>query len=107
MRLKNQVSMNLAALEKKLWAVARANPPSNQVPYAFEKRIMARLSFVPQDIKALWSRALWRGAMACACLTLLCSVWALSHHHASSDLSQDLDRFIVASAVEADNNIGW
>ena len=36
--------MNLAELERKLIAAARANPPSDRVPYAFEKRIMARLA---------------------------------------------------------------
>ena len=29
--------MNLAELERKLIAAARANPPSDRVPYAFEK----------------------------------------------------------------------
>ena len=37
-------AMNLAELERKLIAAARANPPSDRVPYAFEKRIMARLA---------------------------------------------------------------
>ena len=39
--------MNLAELERKLIAAARANPPSDRVPYAFEKRIMARLAARP------------------------------------------------------------
>ena len=39
--------MNLAELEQKLVAAARANPPSDGVPYAFEKRIMARLATRP------------------------------------------------------------
>ena len=53
--------MNLAELERKLIAAARANPPSDRVPYAFEKRIMARLAAWPvADSWALWARALWR-----------------------------------------------
>ena len=55
--------MNLAELERKLIAAARANPPSDRVPYAFEKRIMARLAARPvADGWALWARALWRAA---------------------------------------------
>ena len=36
--------MKLTALETKLIAAARAGVPSEQVPYCFEKRIMARLA---------------------------------------------------------------
>ncbi len=36
--------MNLAELQKKLIAAARANPPGDGVPYAFEKRVMALLA---------------------------------------------------------------
>jgi len=35
--------MNLAGLQRKLIAAARANPPSDRVPFAFEKRILAQL----------------------------------------------------------------
>ena len=31
--------MNLEPLQKKLLAAARAHPPSDRVPYAFEQRI--------------------------------------------------------------------
>ena len=55
--------MNLTQLERKLIAVARANPPSERVPYAFEKRILARLPAQPMlDRWELWGRALWRAA---------------------------------------------
>ena len=33
--------MNLVELQKKLLAAARTDVPGDQVPYAFEKRIMA------------------------------------------------------------------
>ena len=67
--------MNHTELHKKLIAVARANPPSDRVPYAFEKRIMARLvAPVPVDLGALWSRLLWRAATPCVALMVLLGV---------------------------------
>ncbi len=39
--------MNLAELERKLIAAARANSPSERVPYAFEKRILALIASRP------------------------------------------------------------
>ncbi len=69
--------MDLAELNRKLIAAARANPPSQRVPFAFEKRIMARLTrpFEP-DYRALWARALWRAAAPCVGIMLLFSAWA-------------------------------
>src|ERR1035441_10170892 len=58
--------MNVTQLERKLIAAARANPPSDRVPYAFEKRIMAHLAAQPVvDDWALWARALLRAAAPC------------------------------------------
>jgi len=73
--------MNLENLRTKLIAAARRNPPSESVPYAFEKRIMARLRNQPmEDAWSLWASGLWKGAAACAAITALSivlSVWAL------------------------------
>ena len=69
--------MNLETLRQKLLAAARANPPADRVPYAFEKRIMARLAEPPAlDLAALWARALWRAAAPCAAFMLLLGVWS-------------------------------
>ena len=68
--------MNLEQLQRKLLAAARANPPGDGVPYAFEKRIMARLmATAPHDVWAVWSRALWRAAAPCVALALLLGVF--------------------------------
>lgn len=68
--------MNLSELQNKLLAAARRNPPDGHVPYAFEKRIMARLTAAPKPSEWLaWSRALWFGAAACVAVALLTSVW--------------------------------
>jgi hypothetical protein len=106
--------MNLAKLEQKLVAVARANPPSDQVPYAFEKRIMARLAVRPAlDDWALWARALWRAATPCVAIMLLLGAWSLftpsrSASSASSastgDLSQQLEQTLLA-AVDQDQSL--
>src|SRR4051812_11156871 len=97
--------MDLFELKRKLVAVARSNPPGDQVPYAFEKRIMAGLTTVrPLDEWVWWGRALWRGAAACAAIALLSSAWSLlpvnSHHSANTGV--DLEEALVASVNEAE-----
>jgi hypothetical protein len=94
--------MNLVELQQKLLAAARSNPPSERVPYAFEKRIMARLTALPlPDGWALWSRALWRAAAPCVAVMLLLGAWSLFTPPASppaNDLSQDLENTLLAAA---------
>ena len=69
--------MNLEPLRQKLLAAARVNPPSDRVPYAFEKRILARLAQSPPlDLAARWARALWRAAAPCVGLALLLGAWS-------------------------------
>lgn len=71
--------MQYEALEKKLLAAARHQPPSDEVPYAFEQRILARLKQKPQvDGLTLWSRWLWRAAVSSLLVTLLTGIWALT-----------------------------
>ena len=69
--------MNLDKLQEKVIAIARKNTPSDHVPFAFEKRIMARLAdaSIP-DGWILWGRALWRAAIPCLLLVLFVSVWS-------------------------------
>lgn len=56
---------------QKLIAAARAIPPDYRVPYAFEKRVMARLrGLTAQDPLLLWGQALWRAAALCAIVAL-------------------------------------
>jgi len=69
--------MNLEQLQQKLLTAARAHPPSDRVPYAFEKRILTCLTAKPApDHWAFWARALWRAAAPCVALTLLFGVWS-------------------------------
>ena len=100
--------MNLGPLERKLIAAARANPPSDRVPYAFEKRIMARLATRPVvDDWALWARALWRAAAPCVAIMLVLGAWSFFAPPASTsanDLSQDLEKTLLA-AVDQDQTV--
>ncbi|MGC3960466.1 MAG: hypothetical protein QM813_21815 [Verrucomicrobiota bacterium] len=64
--------MNLDHLQKKLLAAAKAHPPTDRVPLAFEKRVLAHLNAKPAlDLASLWSRALWRATVPCLALTLV------------------------------------
>jgi hypothetical protein len=101
--------MKLDGLQKKLIAAARSNPPSDRVPYAFEKRITALLAARPvPDRWAIWSSALWRGAMGSLAVLLLLGAGSffLSHHGASDDLSQDFENTMLASS-DQDTDNSW
>jgi hypothetical protein len=91
--------MNLAELERKLIAAARATPPSDAVPYAFEQRIMARLRERPTlDVGALWARSLWRAAFSCVAVVLMLGAftWIAPAGHATPSLDQEFEAAILA-----------
>lgn len=94
--------MNLALLQQKLMAAARANRPSDAVPYAFEKRILARLPALPPvDHWDLWSRALWRATAPCAAIMLLLCAWSFYSSYSkppATDLTQEFDNTVLAAA---------
>lgn len=104
--------MNINLLHEKLIRAARLNAPSDRVPYAFEKRILARISSVCIiDRVSLWARALWRGAIPCVAVTVLLSVWAASPPRESAsveggDLGAELETTLMAS-VSLDNGYSW
>jgi hypothetical protein len=98
--------MNIAELQKKLLAAARANPPGDRVPYAFEKRVTALLAArTATDPLTLWVRGLWRAAVSCVAIALLLGAWAFSHPAASTnanDLSQNFETTLLASVDQTD-----
>jgi hypothetical protein len=63
--------MNSQHLQKKLIAVARATPADSRVPYAFQKRVMARIKSAQADVWSLWSTLMWRAAVPCLCVMVL------------------------------------
>ena len=99
--------MNLEQLRQKLVTAARANPPGNHVPYAFEKRIIARLLAAPAaDHWALWARALWRSAAPCVALTLLFGAWSFVGTNKASneneDFSQHFEQTMLATVNDSE-----
>jgi hypothetical protein len=104
-----EVNMNLMELQNKLIAAARANVPGDQVPYAFEKRVTALLaSRVAPDNMALWVHGLWRAAVSCVAISMLCAAWAFFSpasapaSTAADDLSQNFENTLLASVDPSD-----
>ena len=98
--------MNLDNLQTKLIAAARAAQPSERVPYAFEKRVMARLTeSVRVDLLGAWSAALWRAAIGCVAVAALSGALSLWDSHPGStegDLSQEFETAVFASVSSTD-----
>jgi hypothetical protein len=96
--------MNVNDLQAKLIAAARKHPPGEQVPYAFEKRILSHLSGRPvPDFWALWCRPLWQAALSCIAITVVCGFWAYSGHantDNSDNFSQDFEAAVFAPMSE-------
>jgi hypothetical protein len=64
--------MNPTPLLQKLIDVARREIPSERVPYAFEKRIMARLRpGSALDLWAAWNSVFWRALTPCCVVMLI------------------------------------
>ena len=102
--------MKAEELGKKLIAVARANPPGEQVPLAFEKRIMALISAGPvHDLWAAWAKALWYAAAPCVAVMLAFSTWAHFHsrQNPSMDLAQQLNSTLLAAVDQNNNDSTW
>jgi hypothetical protein len=97
--------MNLPELQRKLIAAARAEVQDDHVPYAFEKRVTSLLSsrVAPQNLD-LWVSGLWRAAISCVAVAMLCGAWTLFTPvvgTGADDLSQNLDNTLLASADQA------
>jgi hypothetical protein len=106
--------LNLVELQNKLIAAARANVPGDRVPLAFEKRVTALLAsrVAPQSLEG-WVRGLWRAAVSCVAVALLCGAWSLFTPAAappagpaltasSADLSLDFENTLLASVDQGD-----
>lgn len=95
--------MNLELFEAKILAAARKAPVSDRVPYAFEKRIMARLRQSPAlDPLAFWSHALWRAVAPCLGLCVLSALLTVdwnSSPEGDRRLARSFENAVVYSGV--------
>jgi len=104
--------MNIELLQEKLLRAARAHAPSESVPYAFEKRVLARIQSVSiVDSLTLWVRALWRAAIPCCAIVVLLFAWGVASSSESaptetSDLGSHLETTLMAS-IPVDNELSW
>ena len=100
--------MNIAELQQQLIAAGRKQAADDRVPYAFEKRIMALVAErVAQSGRVLWARGLWRAAVSCVLLAVVCGVISLftpATTDNNSDLSQDFENTLLASVDQPDTN---
>jgi hypothetical protein len=97
--------MNPVELQRKLVAAARANPPGDEVPYAFEKRVTALLaSRSPSGHPVPWVRGLWRAAVSCVAIALVIGAWALFSPATDTnavDLSQSFESTLLAAVDQS------
>jgi hypothetical protein len=98
--------MKMTVLEKKLIKAARTTMVEDRVPYAFEKRIMARLATAPADLLGLWGSALWRAAIPCIISALLLAVWSAWPTERSSSRADFPAEFESAVLVAVDQSQG-
>jgi len=95
--------MDLEKLEAKLIQAARNQPVSSHVPFAFEKRIMARLGAVrSMDLAAFWARSLWRAAAVCLAVSVLLSLWSFTSHGSSETIT--LESTVLSMAEQLSDN---
>tara|TARA_A100001037_G_scaffold304826_1_gene342932 strand:- start:1780 stop:2085 length:306 start_codon:yes stop_codon:yes gene_type:complete len=97
--------MKLDKIIDQLLNTARREEPSDKVPYAFEKRIMAHIADLPApvDAWASWARLLWRAVVPCSAAAALAVVAWLSVSPAQQPETAALDselEEIVAMAIE-------
>jgi hypothetical protein len=95
-------------LQKRWVAAARAYPPSDAAPYAFEKRVMARLTArVTTDLWSMWNQILWRAAVPCIAIMMMASAWTYLLHNgsASSDtLVAELENVVFAPVAALEDS---
>ena len=93
--------MDIAELQRKLIAAARANAPGDGVPYAFEKRIMALLpSRAATNNLVLWAHGFWRAAASSAAIALILGAWVFFNPASganANDLSQNFENTLLAA----------
>ena len=99
--------MNLPELHKQLINAARQATRDEHVPYAFEKRITALINDrVAQRNQDFWVRGLWRAALSCIAIAVMCGAWTMffpsRSHSTTDDFSQNFENTLLASVDQSD-----
>lgn len=98
--------MNLDILHARLIKAARLEVPSDQVSYAFEKRVMSRLGERRVDLWGYWAQSLWRAVVPCVAIALLFGAWtaldATGFPPATEEFAQHFENTVLADAVSPD-----
>ncbi|MGZ8940516.1 MAG: hypothetical protein ACXW32_15025 [Limisphaerales bacterium] len=89
----------------KFFDLARSLEPDDRVPYAFEKRIMARLrNSSAADLWTAWSGTMWRAAFSCLLISALTgAVVTFSDPSRAELFASDLERTVLAP-VDVDDS---
>lgn len=89
--------MEVDKLRQKIVAAARRQTPSDAVPFAFEKRVMARLAEASApDGWVFWGRALWRAAVPCILIVIFSGWWLRNSGPAQNpDLPQAIENAVL------------
>ncbi len=98
--------MNVEKLQRKLIEAARSAPSDDRVPFAFEKRIMSRLTGGGHvDVLGEWTVALWRAAFSCVVIVVLSGAWSVwaNHSQRHGEFSQEFETAVFASVGSADD----
>ncbi len=88
--------MNPELIRQKLLVAARSAAPSDRVPYAFEKRVMASLAGRVPDVWAAWGALLWRAVVPCFAVMILAGVGSTALSPGTEDLGAQLDAVLLA-----------
>lgn len=103
--------MKMDSVIEQLMRAARNNPPTDRVPYAFEKRIMARLKDTqPIDLTTWIASQLWRAVVPCFAVMILLGAWfnlgtipGQDTNLAEGSVELSLDHVVqVASVISSD-----
>ena len=85
-------------------AKTRGMPADNQVPYAFEKRIMAHIKEAPEASANLWEllgHSLWRAVVPCLAVMVLVAVWMKAPGETAGTTSPKAEVSIVDEGLES------
>ena len=101
--------MKTEQLYQKLINAAKSAPPSTEVPFGFEHRVLARLrAGFRMDPWLVWSGQLWRAAYLSLAAMMLCGAFVfmvdLRKTNANS-LADDLEETVMAVIGSGGN--GW